>query len=146
MIISPDKFLTVDGIYRWNGYRASQAWTFAEQLFRYTASITTCPIFLTCGLPGSGKSTWAATKEVDSLIFDATLTKAIDRKKVLSWTTRPISCAFFNTSLEICLARNAQRPPDRRISEEIIQRMAAQLTATPPSLEEGFQKIICFPP
>jgi len=49
-----------------------------------------------------------------------------------------VQAVFFDVPLEVCLERNRKR--ERRVAEDVMQRMAAQLR--PPTFEEGFSKII----
>lgn len=49
-----------------------------------------------------------------------------------------IEAAFFDISFEVCLARNRQRA--RCVPEDAMQKMAEKLK--PPSLEEGFTRIV----
>jgi predicted kinase len=143
LIISPDSFLISNGLYYWTPSRAGKAWKDAKELFAYASEFySDYPIYLTCGLPGSGKSTWAKV-QTNKLIFDATLTKLSDRNKVRSWAGRPVHCVFFDTPLEICLERNSQRTPDRIIGADVIQRMVTQLV--PPTKEEGFLSLEKYP-
>ena len=49
-----------------------------------------------------------------------------------------VDALYFNTPLEVCLARNRRRP--RRVPDAAIRRMAARLQ--PPALAEGFRRIV----
>jgi predicted kinase len=50
---------------------------------------------------------------------------------------------WFQTSLETCLARNAQRPADELVAERAICNVFAALE--PPSIEEGFEAVLVVP-
>lgn len=52
-----------------------------------------------------------------------------------------VEALFFDVPLEICRARNHQRP--RVVPDEVLDRMAARLT--PPTLEEGFTRVRAAP-
>lgn len=138
-------------------------------------------LYITVGIPGSGKSTWAHKQKncvlicpddiraellgdasnqsngsmifktaynriTDALacgndvIFDATSVKAKDRKRLIEWfgATAEMIAVYFDTPIEICRQRNANR--SRFVPNEVIDRMARNLT--PPKLDEGFSKII----
>jgi len=134
------------------------------------------------GLPGSGKTTWAAWQPYSVLSSDAirqliaddptiqtihrqvfgTLRSlarqrlelrrpvtCIDSTALTRWERRPwlrladdadceAEAIFFDTPLEICLARNAHR--DRVVPAEVVSDMAHRLE--PPSINEGFARVI----
>jgi len=138
------------------------------------------------GLPGSGKTTWAARQPCSVLSSDAmrlliaddpaiqtihrqvfaTLRNlarqrldlhrpvtCIDSTALTRWERRPwlrlaekAGCEgeaiFFDTPLEICLARNAHR--DRVVPAEVVREMARRLE--PPSIREGFARVITLRP
>ena len=48
-----------------------------------------------------------------------------------------IEALYFDTPLEVCLARNLMR--ERRVPEDVIREMAHRLTA--PQVEEGFSRV-----
>jgi len=138
------------------------------------------------GLPGSGKSTWAAeqgigvlssdavralltgteqNQEANSLVFqtlrfllkmrvlagvpstiiDATSLTAKERR---TWTrlAKSLDCSpeavFFDTPVAICKARNTAR--SRVVPDEVMDRFAARLT--PPSVDEGFERVTVIRP
>jgi predicted kinase len=134
------------------------------------------------GLPGSGKSTWAAQQAysvlssdaIRLLIADDPAVQTIHRRVFATLRSlararmelrRPITCIdatsltrwerrqwirladdadceaeaiFFNTPLEVCLARNAGR--DRVVPTDVVREMARRLE--PPSIAEGFARVI----
>jgi predicted kinase len=138
------------------------------------------------GLPGSGKTTWAARQPYSVLSSDAvrlliaddatiqtihrrvfaTLRSlarqrmdlhrpvtCIDSTALTRWERRPwirladnadceAEAIFFDTPLEICLARNAHR--DRVVPADVVREMARRLE--PPSIREGFARVITLTP
>jgi predicted kinase len=50
---------------------------------------------------------------------------------------------WFDTALDVCIARNAARPVDERVPEQAIRNVHAALE--PPTLEEGFAEILVVP-
>ena len=138
------------------------------------------------GLPGSGKTTWAAGQPYSVLssdavrqliaddptiqtihreVFDTLRSLArqrlelhrpvtcIDSTALTRWERRPwlrladdadcdAEAIFFDTPLEICLARNARR--DRVVPVEVVREMARRLE--PPSIQEGFARVITLRP
>lgn len=72
--------------------------------------------------------------------IDATNLTVVERAPYLG-IARSYGCEvealFFDVPVEICRARNHQRP--RVVPDEVLDRMATRLT--PPTLEEGFTRI-----
>jgi len=143
-------------------------------------------LIVLAGLPGSGKSTWAARQPYSVLSSDAvrrliaddpniqtihrqvfgTLRSlarqrlelrrpitCIDSTALTRWERRPwlrlaedadceAEAIFFDTPLEICLARNAGR--HRVVPAEVVREMARRLE--PPSIKEGFARVITLCP
>jgi predicted kinase len=54
----------------------------------------------------------------------------------------PVEAVYFDTPIEVCMARNAAR--ERVVPAAAMQRMARRLT--PPTLDEGFQRIVVIRP
>ena len=72
--------------------------------------------------------------------IDATNLSRRDRKhwiKIASETGCAIEALYFDTPLDLCLARNRLR--ERRVPEGVIRELAHKLTA--PQLDEGFTKV-----
>lgn len=102
--------------------------------------------FLLVGPQGAGKSTWTRSRSAElstDIYFDAILVKRRERARVLE-IVRPFGidavAVWFQTSLETCLARNAQRPMDEIVAEQAIRNVFAALE--PPSVEEGFEEVL----
>lgn len=147
MVISPDAWLIGDdGVYRWSPERIREAW---ERAFQALETALRDPanerLVLLVGLPGAGKSTWLASHDRGGVIhFDATLCAASERKPLIAIARRagrPVEAVWFDTPVLPCRQRNAARPPDRRVPDETIDRMAAALAATPPQVEEGISRV-----
>ena len=102
--------------------------------------------YLLVGPQGAGKSTWARSRSAEhstDIYFDAILVKRSERARVLA-IVRPYGidaiAVWFQTSLETCSARNAQRPDDEIVAEQAILNVFVALE--PPSVEEGFKEVL----
>lgn len=72
--------------------------------------------------------------------IDATNLSRKERKNWVKFAREAgceIEALYFDTPLDVCLARNQMR--DRRVPESVIREMAHKLTA--PQLEEGFSRV-----
>lgn len=78
-----------------------------------------------------------ALSENKDVIFDATNTTVRSRKPLLKYKAIHYA-VFVNTDINECKKRNANR--ERKVPEDVIERMARQLT--PPTINEGFNFII----
>ncbi|MGM3307708.1 AAA family ATPase [Anabaena sp. WFMT] len=80
-------------------------------------------------------------------IFDATNAQRRNRREIIELARdlgfTHITGIWVRTPVWMCLVRNQKR--DRQVPEEIILRMHRQLRDAPPSLEEGLDRLICFP-
>lgn len=80
-------------------------------------------------------------------IFDATNAQRKNRRELIELARdlgfMQITAIWVKTPVWMCLVRNQKR--DRQVPEEIILRMHRQLRDAPPSLEEGLDRLICFP-
>jgi len=85
-----------------------------------------------------------AAKSQQSVIYDATNYKREYRKNVISLAKehgfKPITGLWLNVPLWICLSRNDNR--DRQVPDDIIIEMHRTLSYSPPSLSEGFDRIL----
>ena len=85
-----------------------------------------------------------AAKSQQSVIYDATNYKREYRKNIISlakdYGFRPITGVWLNVPLWICLSRNDHR--DRQVPDDIIIEMHRMLSYSPPSLSEGFDRIL----
>jgi predicted kinase len=106
----------------------------------------TSKVFVLIGPQGAGKSSWArscAAENPSTIIFDAILVKREERAPILHAVNEQSGTAvavWFQTPLDICIARNAARPVDERVPEQAILNVYAALQA--PSADEGFDDII----
>jgi len=82
-----------------------------------------------------------------TVIYDATNYNSRHRidllEKLANLSTAQWIGLYLRTPIEECKARNQQR--DRQVSEGIIEIMDKCLSASPPSIEEGFTKIYKIP-
>lgn len=149
-IISPDNYLlTPEGTYVWSPTRVSEAWEQAyKDLGEALDRATFKHVVMMVGLPGAGKTTALQRRLGDGsqsewsecVFFDATLTKAKDRKRLRQFAEQHgagVAVVFVDTPLDICLARNAARSEDRRVPEHVIRNMHRHLEDNPPSEREG---------
>jgi energy-coupling factor transporter ATP-binding protein EcfA2 len=152
MHINPDHFLETAAGRVTTHERNNQAWrsayrSFHEELAKAT---TNTEIYVLVGAQGSGKSTWAkrlACNSPHAIIFDAILVKHRERTPILAAAEAKrvkTIAVWFNTPLEICLARNAARPPAEVVPEQALRNVFAIIE--PPSLSEGFERVIEIDP
>jgi predicted kinase len=85
-----------------------------------------------------------AAKSQQSVIYDATNYSPEYRKNIISLAKEhgfnPITGIWLNVPLWICLSRNDMR--DRHVPDEVIIEMHRTLSYTPPTLSEGFDRIL----
>jgi predicted kinase len=85
-----------------------------------------------------------AAKSQQSVIYDATNYTHEYRKKIIVLAKehgfKPITGIWLNVPLWICLSRNDMR--DRQVPDDIIIEMHRTLSYTPPTLSEGFDRIL----
>ena len=77
------------------------------------------------------------------IFFDAILVKQSERAPILAHCRRfavPAVAVWFRTPLELCLARNAARPPDEVADTQGLRNVFAALE--PPTAAEGFAKVL----
>ncbi len=76
-------------------------------------------------------------------IYDATNAQRRQRRQVIDMARETgfnhITGLWLDKPLELCLERNRQR--QRQIPEEVIIKMYRQLTETPPTIQEGLDKL-----
>ena len=77
-------------------------------------------------------------------IYDATNTQRRRRRDVIREVRRigftSVSGVWVNSPLEVCLHRNRMR--SRQVPEDVILKMHRQLTDAPPTLQDGFDRLI----
>lgn len=83
-----------------------------------------------------------------TIIYDATNAQRRHRREVIDIARElgftHITGVWVRTPVWQCLARNKRR--ERKVPEDVIFRMYRQLREAPPSLEEGFDNLICYSP
>jgi len=148
MHINPDHFLVTEGGRLVTPERNKVAWeqcyrVLAEELARQGSD---SKVFVLIGPQGAGKSSWArshAAKNPSAILFDAILVKRDERAPILRAVKEQSGTAvavWFDTPLDICVARNAARPVDERVPEQAIRNVHAALQA--PSTDEGFNEVM----
>jgi predicted kinase len=146
-VVSQDSFrVDEDGNYRQDrdledDIKSRAKWIFREILKR--ADIHRAVLLV--GVPGAGKSTWIETNQEPGVVyFDATLTNFKTRRKLVliaKEVGKPVEAVVLDTPLYLCEERNNKRPRNRRVPEETMWEMAAQLHKERPSIAEGFAKV-----
>ncbi|MEI6064983.1 MAG: AAA family ATPase [Pseudanabaena sp. ELA748] len=85
-----------------------------------------------------------AAKSQQSVIYDATNYKREYRKDVIAlakeYGFKPITGIWLDVPLWVCLSRNDLR--DRVVPEDIVIEMYRTLAYSPPTLSEGFDRIL----
>jgi predicted kinase len=146
VIIQPDNHLYQNGHYYWTPERSLASWT--RCFNELTATLSTAryrQVLMLIGIPGSGKSTWAAAHDApDTIIFDGTFVDSLRRQRVIAAAAShhiPVIAIWLDTDLQTCIQRNQQRPPDRQVPTDSISTMLQRLHTSPPTPEEGFTHI-----
>lgn len=104
-------------------------------------------LFVVFGLQAGGKSTWVrerlAAAGDDDVYFAGPLPSRAHRARALA-LARDVGCdvtaVWVRVSLEVALARNAQRTGRRRVPDDVIRHVHASLEA--PTRDEGFADIV----
>lgn len=100
-----------------------------------------------CGIQGSGKSTWIAsrlaTARPEEVFFDAALPSRKHRVRAVA-LAKAANCKVVAIWLEVplseALIRNARRQRASRIAESTVHHVFEQLQ--PPSTDEGFDHVV----
>lgn len=147
LIVSPDSYVyTESGRYAWSPKRVKEAWRKSyAALKKALATGRYRRLVLMVGIPASGKSTWLTRNHrKDSIYFDATFTSTHAREPVVQIGKAAgvqVDAVIMNTPLDVCLERNKCRPADRRVPDEVIERMTNTLIGDIPTKREGFDNI-----
>lgn len=145
-VTGPDEFMD-EGPGRYDAEAVGDAWSLAWRDFAthlQHADVTT--VLVPVGPPGSGKSHWVRQQPADSsvLVFDATWCNPARRaglcKRIRDAGKRPVAVVF-TTPLQVCLARNDDRPPGRRVPRGMLERSALQLKRAPVWRREGWAEV-----
>ena len=148
MILEPDDYLyKEDGTYLHTKERSNHAWEMTlKELERVLKARVFDKVTLVTGLPASGKSTWVKMFEEEWVVYlvDADLVGKELRKKIIDFVREhdseiPITIVFLDTKYELCLERNDQRSPDRKIPRYAYAEMRSVFCY--PSTLEGFDHI-----
>jgi predicted kinase len=146
MIIEPDQYYYEAGRYVWSPERRDAAWERAYRtLEEALRSGRVRKVVVLMGIPGSGKSTWARAHDGDDVvIFDGFFAYKDRQARVLEIARAagvPVEAVWMQADWDTALARNARRPPDRRVPDETMKEMRRLLEENPPTVEEGFAAV-----
>lgn len=145
LVVRPDDFRVDNrGVYSHEGDMGLIAWSMAMRVFEELLPLAD-EVRATAGVPGAGKTTWIERHGVEgALYFDSTLSMRRNRRTVCAAATaagRPIDCVVIVTELDVCLARNQERSPERRVPESSIRRAYRRLVECPPATDEGWRTV-----
>ena len=151
MVISPDNFIyNAEGIYEWTPERAKSSWNKAYSLLQKAIrSEKYDKVIMMGGIPASGKTTYLNEigRDPKAIYFDATFTNKWGRGKMIEIIKKEnpylwIEIIFLDTPKNVCLMRNEERTPDRKIPMEAYDRMCGALKKEGfPTKAEGFDKV-----
>ncbi len=151
MHINPDHFLQTEHGRIVTPQRNTLAWEKSFHLLKNALQLagSETRVYVMVGAQGSGKSSWVKANALAHVIFfDAILVKRSERLPIILAAKAQgvaITAVWLRTPLAICIARNAARPADERVSEQAICNVYAAIE--PPDLCEGFDEILasdCF--
>jgi predicted kinase len=151
MILEPDRYYyDPDGKYAWTQQRCDAAWADCyRRLEEMLAGGDFRKVVQLLGLPGCGKSHYARTHDADDLVlFDGLFVDRNRRRRVLEIARAagvPVEVVWFQVPWETCVARNAQRTPDRVVPADTMTRLRQVLAQDPPTLAEGFAALHTIP-
>ena len=148
MHINPDHYLETEQGRVFTQQRNKEAWAqcFQDLEHQFQSNAKLKKIYILIGAQGSGKTTWAISKNKDepyNIVFDAILVKKQERRRIIERAQHfHIDCiaVYFDTSLEQCLSRNAKRSPDTHVNETALSNVYRAIER--PTLDEGFTEII----
>ena len=151
MIISPDNFIyNAEGIYEWTPAKAKSSWNKAYGVLRKAIrSGKYDKVIMMGGIPASGKTTYLSEvgREPNAIYFDATFTNKWGRGMMIELINEEdpdmwVEIIFLDTPKNVCLMRNEERSPDRKIPTEAYDRMCGALEKEGfPTKAEGFDKV-----
>lgn len=149
MHINPDHFLETPAGRVWTKEANAKAWAKSYELLDecLAAAAPGARVYVLIGPQGAGKTTWAhkhLSKHPSDIVFDAILVQRSEREPIIRRAVEgglPVIGVHFPTSLEMCLGRDAKRPPDKMASERGLRNVFAAMQ--PPEPGEGFTEILC---
>lgn len=147
IIISPEEELLsiTGGEYIWNELDVRKAHTYAKEKLRDALSRPVeKKLYLTIGLPASGKSHWIGNHTQHfgkfAIYYDATNASRADRWELMELANGKSdtnTCfVFFEVPTEVCVERNRRRK--KNISDQTIANFSIDV----PSLDERFDELI----
>ncbi|WP_150670235.1 AAA family ATPase [Pandoraea anhela] len=145
-IFNPDFYLGFPRV--WSVERGKEAWekTYADLEDSLKKLGSSATVYIVCGMPGSGKSTWISRNEhefkLPALVLDAALPGARHRKRSVELAKKygaKIEVIWINVPLEKALMWNRLRPVDEQIPDETIKYVCENFEA--PSIDEGYSKV-----
>jgi len=150
LVVCADDFRCApDGTYGHEGDMGVIGWRMAERVFEELLP-SVGEVRALAGAPGAGKSTWLREHGVGGVLYlDAVLARRATRRTVCKMAAaagRQIDCVLFLTDLEICLARNSARRPDRVVPESRVRAAHRRLLVCPPGLDEGWRRVVRIEP
>src|SRR5262245_43842718 len=119
--INPDHFLQTDTGRVITPELNARAWERSYQALdaALRAATPATTLYILVGAQGAGKSTWArrlVSGDDSAIVFDAVLPKKSEREPIIRAASASgigtRIAVWFRTPLDMCLARNAARPPD----------------------------------
>ena len=147
--INPDNYLESSSGRIWTHERNKEAWNKAYKDFESSLKSISenMVVYIVFGVQGSGKSTWISNEKEKiqnpTIFFDAAMPKKEHRKKVIEiakkYSQKKIA-VWINVSIDTALERNQKRPKDKRVPNDAVNSVYAQLE--PPSKDEGFTDIL----
>lgn len=148
MHINPDHFLETPAGRVVTPQRNAWAWQQSFSLLAQALSVAGPGglLYVLVGAQGAGKSTWAHAclrQEPEAIVFDAILVQRTERAPILAEARKQginAVAVWFHTPLEICLQRNAARPPDTLANAQGLRNVFAAVE--PPTEEEGFATVL----
>lgn len=107
-------------------------------------SIKTATLLI--GVAAAGKSTYVKNNpDPTTVFFDTVAARPSFRKAAIRLAKeagKTIKAVYIDTSLDVCIERNAKRDEHRRVPVEALKRAADGLTENPPNVSEGFSEVI----
>lgn len=138
VIISPDNYHIIKGLYqgRDRSYRLKVALGEAQdRLADELLKVIPTTLFITIGIPGSGKSNWSKklSHNKRALVFNATNLTMADRHDLLRivkssvYKDLKVVAVCFPVSVETAKKRNAEKTADSRIPDDVIEDAADKI-------------------